>query len=103
MTDKQIALRLGIRRERRAEQVDADDYIQKCADKAACQATLNYVESQLAGMLQAHANRPVRRNKSKLKITRSSISKYKVLPGQKLERFAGKQGLKTCPKASPTG
>ena len=78
--------------ERRAEQVDADDYMQKCTDKAACQATLTYVDAQLAAMLQAHANRPVRRNKSKLKITRSNISKYKVLPGQKLERFAGKQG-----------
>ena len=78
--------------ERRAEQVDADDYIQKCADKAACQVTLNYVESQLAALLLAHANRPVIRSKSKLKITRSNISKYTVLPGQKLERFAGKQG-----------
>ena len=78
--------------ERRAVQVDADDYIQKCADKAACQATLNYVDAQLAALLQAHSNRPVRRNKSKLNITRSDISKYTVLPGQKLERFAGKQG-----------
>ena len=78
--------------ETRAEQVDADDYVQKCADKAACQATLNYVESQLAALLLAHANRPVIRSKSKLKITRSNISKYTVLPGQKLERFAGKQG-----------
>ena len=78
--------------ERRAEQVDADDYVQKCVDKAACQATLNYVESQLAALLQAHFNRPVKRNKSKGKLTTSNISKYNVLPGQELERFAGKQG-----------
>ena len=78
--------------ERRAEQVDAVDYVQKCADKAACQATLNYVEAQLTVLLQAHANRPIRRSKSKLSITRSNVSKYTVQPGQKLERFAGKQG-----------
>ena len=78
--------------ERRAEQVDADDYIQKCADKAACQATLNFVNAQLTALLQAHSNRPVRRNKSTGKPKRSNISKYNVLPGQELERFAGKQG-----------
>ena len=78
--------------ERRAEQVDADDYVQKCADKAACQATLNYVESQLTVLLQAHANRPVRRSNPKFSIKRSKVSKYTVQPGQNLERFAGKQG-----------
>ena len=82
--------------ERQAEQVDADDYIQKCADKAVCQATLNYINAQLAAMLQAHADRPARHSNPKgtpkRKIAPSRTSKYTVLTGQKLERFSGKQG-----------
>ena len=81
--------------EREAEQVDADDYIAKCADKAECQETLNYVESQLNQLLTGYGSRSTRKRKE-LGPSRSrkirGTTKYRVLPGQRLELIARKPG-----------
>ena len=81
--------------EQKAEAVDADDYLQKCADKAECQETLNYVESQLNQLLNGYGSRSTRKRKemgpSRSRKIRGT-TKYRVLQGQKLELVERRPG-----------
>jgi hypothetical protein len=83
--------------ERRAEQVDADDYLTKCQNKAVCAATLKAVEEQLQQMLLNHSQRPPNHQKAVTqtrgkRAKASKITKYGVVEGKKLERRVGRPG-----------
>ncbi len=79
----------------KAEQVDADDYIQKCQDKRVCQATLDYVNQQLSATLKGYGSHSTRRNKEKgPSRTRplTGATNYRVLQGQQLELVSRRAG-----------
>lgn len=83
--------------ERRAEEVDADDYLAKCRDKAVCRATLKSVEEQLQQMLRNHSQHPPSHQRAVMRTSGKAgkvakITKYRVVEGQTLERVAGKPG-----------
>lgn len=85
--------------ERRAEQVDADDYLTKCQDKAVCAATLKAVEEQLQQMLRNHSQRPPNHQRAVMqtrgkRAKASKTTKYQVVEGKSLERSAGRPGAR---------
>lgn len=85
--------------ERRAEAVDADDYLTKCRNKAECRATLKSVEQQLQQMLTNHAQRPPNHQRAVAQ-TRgkagkaAKVTKYRVIEGQSLQRTSGQVGAR---------
>jgi hypothetical protein len=80
--------------EQQAEQVDDDNYLKNCRDSSACQATLAYVDQKLSQLLAGYAQNSTRRRKESppSKKLKRGTTKYRVLPGQKLEFTAGKVG-----------
>jgi hypothetical protein len=80
--------------EQQAEQVDDDNYIKNCVDSATCQATLNYVEQKLNQLLTGYSQNSTRKRKESPppKALKRGTTKYRVLPGQKLEFASGKVG-----------
>jgi hypothetical protein len=80
--------------EQQAEQVDDDNYLKNCVDSAACQATLDYVDRKLNQLLSGYTKNSTRKRKETppSKKVKRGTTKYRVLPGQKLEYAAGKVG-----------
>jgi hypothetical protein len=80
--------------EQRAEQVDDDNYLKNCLDLAECRSTLDYVEQKLNQLLNGYQQNSTRKRKETPppKTLRRGTTKYRVLPGQKLEFASGKIG-----------
>ncbi len=85
--------------ERRAEEVDADDYLTKCQNKAVCAETLKTVEDQLRQMLLYHSQHPPSHQRAVMqtrgkRAKASKITKYRVVEGKTLARSAGSPGAR---------
>ena len=81
--------------ELRAVQVDADNYVETCADKAACQKTVRLVVNQLASLLTDYRRSSSRQRKEagpSLGRSLKGTTKYRVLEGQRLELAANRPG-----------
>jgi hypothetical protein len=80
--------------EQQAEQVDDDNYVKNCRDGTVCQETLNYVEQELQQLLSGYTRNSTRKRKEVAppKTLKRGTTKYRVLPGQKLEFASGKVG-----------
>ncbi len=81
--------------EQKAAQVDDPNYVQNCADKAACQATLDYVNDQMAALLKGYGEHSTKRRKESGASRSRKLGKtteYRVNEGQLLELVKSKPG-----------
>lgn len=79
-----------------AQMVDDDNYLKNCANKSECQATIDYVESELKDLLlnykkhsKFHRNGHIH---SKALSLNQAARRYRVLLGQKLQLLSKRAG-----------
>lgn len=79
-----------------AQMVDDDNYLKNCANKSECQATIDYIDSELKDLLlnykkhsKFHRNGHIH---SKALLLNQAARRYRVLLGQKLQLLSKRSG-----------